>query len=154
SPPKTILVTSSQPGEGKTTTTINTGISLCHLGVSVLIIDGDMRKPSTHRAFGLDHHRGLSTYLSREIELDELIQKTTVENLHVLASGAVPPNPAELVSSPKMKEMLRILADQYDHILIDSPPMIHVTDPLILATLVDGVVLVVEGGKTTRNVVR
>jgi capsular exopolysaccharide synthesis family protein len=153
-PPKTILITSSQPAEGKTTTAINTGISLGHLGVSVLIIDADMRKPSAHRAFGVDNQRGLSTYLSRDVELGELIQKLPVENLSLLPSGAVPPNPAELVSSAKMKDMLRLLADQYDHILIDSPPMINVTDPLILSTLVDGVLLVVEGGKTTRNVVR
>jgi polysaccharide biosynthesis transport protein len=153
-PPKTILVTSSRPGEGKTTTTINTGISLSHLGGSVLVIDADMRRPSTHKAFGLDNHQGLSTFLSRDIELKELIRPLPIPNLFLLSSGPVPPNPAELISSAKMRDLIRFVGERYDHVLIDSPPMVNVTDPLILSTLVDGVVLVVEGGKTTRNIVR
>jgi polysaccharide biosynthesis transport protein len=153
-PPKTMLITSSQPGEGKTTTTINTAISLAQLGTSVLIIDCDMRKPTTHKALGVDHARGISTYLSRDVEIDELIQTLPIANLSLLPCGPIPPNPAELISSDKMKDMLEALSARYDHILIDSPPLINVTDPVILSTMVDGVILVVHGGKSTRDVVR
>jgi polysaccharide biosynthesis transport protein len=152
SPPKTVLVTSGQPGEGKTTTVVNTAISLAQLGSSVLIIDCDLRKPSTHKVFGLNHSQGLSTYLSRDIEVDGLIHKLQIPNLSLLPCGPIPPNPAELISSERMKNLLHLLADRYDHILIDSPPLIHVTDPVILSSLVDGVILVVHGGKSTRAV--
>ncbi|MBI3650481.1 MAG: polysaccharide biosynthesis tyrosine autokinase [Acidobacteria bacterium] len=153
-PPKIMLVTSGQPGEGKTTTTVNTAVSLAQLGASVLIIDCDLRKPSTHKVFGVDHSRGISTYLSRDVELDGLIQKLPIANLSLLPCGPIPPNPAELISSDKMKEMLRTLSERFDHILIDSPPLMHVTDPVILSTMTDGVILVVQAGKTTRDVLR
>ncbi|HSO74335.1 MAG TPA: polysaccharide biosynthesis tyrosine autokinase [Blastocatellia bacterium] len=151
-PPKTVLVTSGQPGEGKTTTVVNTAISLAQLGASVLIVDCDLRKPSVHKVFGIEHHKGLSTYLSRDIEVDELITKLQIPNLSVLPCGPIPPNPAELISSERMKGLLRVLSERYDHVLIDSPPLIHVTDPVILSSLVDGVILVVHGGKSTRAV--
>jgi len=153
-PPKTILITSSQPGEGKTTTTVNTAISLAQLGASVLIIDCDLRKPTTHKVLGADPSRGLSTYLSRNIEIDGLIQKLQIPNLSLIPCGPIPPNPAELISSAKMKHMLHLLAERYDHILIDAPPLVNVADPVILSTLVDGVMLVVHGGKSTRDIVR
>jgi polysaccharide biosynthesis transport protein len=153
-PPKAILVTSGQPGEGKTTTAVNTAISLAQLGSSVLIIDCDLRKPSVHKVLGIDPTHGLSTYLSRRSELDAVIQKLDIPNLSVLPSGRIPPNPAEMISSARMKEMMVLLAERYDHIVIDSPPLLKVTDPVILSTLVDGVILVVHGGKSTRDVVR
>jgi polysaccharide biosynthesis transport protein len=151
-PPKLVLVTSGQPGEGKTTTVVNTAISLAQLGSSVLIIDCDLRRPSTHKVFGVDHSKGLSTYLSRDIEIDGLIQKLQIPNLSLLPCGPIPPNPAELISSDRMKGLLQTLVTRYDHILIDSPPLIHVTDPVILSSLVDGVILVVHGGKSSRGV--
>jgi capsular exopolysaccharide synthesis family protein len=154
SPPKTILITSAQPGEGKTTTAINTATSLAQLGGSVLLIDCDLRKPSVHKALGLEKSEGLSTYLSRKVDVDELIQRLPVANLSLLQSGPVPPNAAELISSVHMKDLLKTLGEKYDHIVIDSPPLINVTDPVILSTMVDGVVLVVQGGKSTREVVR
>jgi capsular exopolysaccharide synthesis family protein len=154
SPPKTLLVTSGQPGEGKTTTVVNTAMSLAQLGAEVLIIDADLRKPSVHKVFGLDPTQGLSTYLSRNANLDSLIQKPALPHLSVMTSGPIPPNPAELISSEKMKAMLRMLSERYDHILIDSPPLINVTDPVILSTEVDGVVLVVSWGKSTRDIAR
>ncbi len=153
-PPKTILVTSARPGEGKTTTTINTAISLAQLGASVLIIDCDLRKPSAHKALGVDHSEGLSTYLSRDVKVEDLIQPLPILNLSILASGPIPPNPSELISSTKMRDMLRSLEGVYDHILIDSPPLINVTDPVILSTMVDGVILVAHGGKSTRDLLR
>jgi capsular exopolysaccharide synthesis family protein len=153
-PPKTILVTSSRPGEGKTTTAINTAISLAQLGASVLIIDCDLRKPSVHKVLNADHMVGLSTYLSRDADLEDLIQPLQIKNVSLLPCGPIPPNPAELISSDKMKEMLAALSEVYDHILIDSPPLINVTDPVILSRMVDGVIMVVHGGKSTRHVVR
>jgi capsular exopolysaccharide synthesis family protein len=152
SPPKTVLVTSGQPGEGKTTTVVNTAISLAQLGASVLIIDCDLRKPSTHKVFGISHTKGLSTYLSSDVEIDGLIQKLQIPNLSLLPCGPIPPNPAELISSERMKDLLKTLIGRYDHILVDSPPLIHVTDPVILSSLVDGVILVVHGGKSSRAV--
>src|SRR5689334_8134576 len=154
-PPKTVLITSGQPGEGKTTTAINTAISLAQLGASVLIIDCDLRRPTTHKVLGVDHLQGLSTYLSQaQVTLDEVIQKLPIENLSLLPCGPIPPNPAELIISERMKEMLGELSLRYDHIIIDSPPLINVTDPVILSTMVDGVILVVHGGKSTRDIVR
>lgn len=151
-PPKTILVTSGQPGEGKTTTVVNTAISLAQLGSSVLIIDCDLRRPTAHKIFGVDSLEGLSTYLSHNIEIDGLIHKLQIPNLSLIPCGPIPPNPAELISSVRMKSLLKMMAERYDHILIDSPPLINVTDPVILSSLVDGVILVVHGGKSSRTI--
>jgi polysaccharide biosynthesis transport protein len=153
-PPKTILVTSGQPGEGKTTTAVNTAISLAQLGSSVLIIDCDLRRPSAHKLFGVEQPQGLSTYLSRNVKLVDVMQKLPIPNLWLLPCGPIPPNPAEMISSGRMKEMLRVLGESFDHIVIDSPPLLKVTDPVILSTMVDGVILVVHGGKSTRDIVR
>lgn len=153
-PPKIILVTSGQPGEGKTTTVVNTGISLAQLGASVVIVDCDLRKPSTHKLFGIDHVRGLSTYLARNIDIESVTHHLPIKNLSLIPCGPIPPNPAELISSDRMRELLKLLAEKYDHVLIDSPPLINVTDPVILSTMVDGVILVVHGGKSTRDIVR
>jgi capsular exopolysaccharide synthesis family protein len=153
-PPKTILITSSQPGEGKTTTAVNTAISLSQLGASVLLIDADLRRPAIHKAFKIPHARGISNYLSSHTPLDDLIVKLPIPNLSVLPCGPIPPNPAELISSERMQELLRELSRQFDHILIDSPPLISVTDPVILSTMVDGSILVVQSGKSTRELVR
>lgn len=153
-PPKVILFTSGQPGEGKTTTAINTAISLSQLGSSVLLIDADLRRPTVHRVFKMGQSQGLSTFLSRQVEIDPLIHKLWVPNLSVLPCGPIPPNPAELISSERMKGLLKVLSEKYDHILIDSPPLMNVTDPVILSTMVDGVILVVQAGRCTRDVVR
>ena len=153
-PPKTILITSSQPGEGKTTTAVNTAISLAQLGVSVLLIDADLRRPAVHKAFKIPHNRGISSYLVSNTPIEDLVIKLPIPNLSVLPCGPIPPNPAELISSDRMKDLLRTLGEQYDHILIDSPPLVSVTDPVILSTMVDGSILVVQSGKSTRDLVR
>jgi len=153
-PPKTILVTSGQPGEGKTTTVVNTAVSLAQLGAKVLVIDCDLRRPTSHKLLGVAHTEGLSTYLSGTVPLDRVIHKLPIFNLALIPCGPIPPNPAELIISDRMKEMLKELQTRFDHILIDSPPLIHVTDPVILSTMVDGVILVVHGGKSTREIVR
>ncbi|HEU0185556.1 MAG TPA: polysaccharide biosynthesis tyrosine autokinase [Blastocatellia bacterium] len=153
-PPKTILITSSQPSEGKTTTAVNTAISLSQLGASVLLIDADLRRPAVHKAFKIPHDRGISNYLSSRTPIDDLIVKLPIPNLYALPCGPIPPNPAELISSDSMKELLRTLSQRFDHILIDSPPMISVTDPIILSTMVDGLILVVQAGRSTRELAR
>lgn len=154
SAPRKILVTSGQPSEGKTTTAVNTAISMAQLGASVLLIDADMRRPAVHKAFKVAHPRGLSTYLSGRGSLKELIQPLPIRNLSLLPCGPIPPNPAELISSDRMRMMILKLAAHYDHIIIDSPPVINVTDPVILSTMVDGVILVVQSGKSTRELLR
>ena len=98
--------------------------------------------------------QGLSTFLSRQVEIDPLINKLWVPNLSVLPCGPIPPNPAELISSERMRLLLKELGEKYDHILIDSPPLINVTDPVILSTMVDGTILVVQAGRSTRDIVR
>src|SRR2546426_2452476 len=117
-PPKKILVTSVGMEEGKTTTATNTAISLAQLGASVVLVDCDLRKPSIHDVFGTSHNSGVSTYLARNVELDEVTQDVAAENLRLIASGAIPPNPAELLSSERMKRMLNQLAERYDHVVI------------------------------------
>ena len=155
-PPRTILVTSSQPSEGKTTTAINTAFILAQTGVEVLIIDCDLRRPRLHAHFNMPNARGLTNALSGDAgEIDNLIQTCEqAPNLKVLTSGPMPPNPAELLGSEEMRKLLRTLSEKFIHVIVDSPPAISFTDASILSTFVDGVILVVHGGRSSRAVVR
>ena len=154
-PPRTILVTSSQPSEGKTTTAINTAFMLAQTGAQVLIIDCDLRRPRLHAQFEISNSRGLTTWLSGEKDLDTLLQTCPkTPNLKILTSGPVPPNPAELLGSEEMRRLLTLLSERFSHIIIDSPPAISFTDASILSTMVDGVMLVVHAGRSSRAVVR
>ncbi len=154
-PPKTILVTSGQPSEGKTTTTVNTAIMLAHTGVEVLIVDCDLRRPRLHSHFSIPNTRGITNYLSGETDLDSLLQTYEhLPNLKILTAGPVPPNPAELLGSNEMRKLLSELGERFTHVIIDSPPAISFTDASILSTMVDGVMLVVQGGRSSRAVVR
>jgi polysaccharide biosynthesis transport protein len=145
---KTWLITSSQPAEGKTTTAINVAISIAQLGRSVLVVDCDLRTPTVHEKLRIDQKPGLSTYLSGDAELDGVIRKSDVSGLSLIPSGAVPHNPCELIGSRKMKEMVETLAKSYDYVMFDSPPLVNLADPLILSTIVDSVILIVNGGKS------
>ncbi len=154
-PPQTMLVTSSQPSEGKTTTAINTAITLAQSGADVVLIDCDLRRPRLHNHFGLTNSTGLTNYLSGERNTENLLKTfPNLPKLKIITSGPIPPNPAELLSSNEMKNLLQFLKGNYQHVVIDSPPAISFTDAAILATLVDGVVLVAMAGKSSIHLMR
>jgi capsular exopolysaccharide synthesis family protein len=154
-PPQTILVTSSQPSEGKTTTAINTAVTLAQADADVVIVDCDLRRPRLHTYFDLDNTQGLTNYLSGERNTEHLIKPCRdLPRLKVVTSGPIPPNPAELLSSNEMKNLLQFLRGRYKHVIIDSPPAISFTDAAILSTLVDGVVIVAMAGKSSLHLMR
>jgi capsular exopolysaccharide synthesis family protein len=155
--PKSLLITSSLPAEGKTTTAINTAISLAQTGAKVLIIDADMRRPRLHSVFNIGNGAGLSTILSSEStenEMLDIIQYEETAKLYLLPSGPVPPNPAELIGSEQMAHFLKTMQNNFTHVVVDSPPIASFTDGVLIASMVDGVILVVNAGKSSRQVVR
>ncbi|WP_299094521.1 CpsD/CapB family tyrosine-protein kinase [uncultured Metabacillus sp.] len=145
---KTIIVTSAGPAEGKSTTTANLAVVFAQQGKKVLMIDADLRKPTVHYTFNKENYIGLSNVLTKQETLGEAIQTTSQENLFVLTSGPVPPNPSELLGSKGMQSMLAEVKQEFDVIILDSPPVLAVTDAQVLSNLTDGVVLVVSSGKT------
>ena len=156
-PPKVIMVTSALPQEGKTTTSINCAVVLAQKKDSrVLLIDADLRRPSIHKKLGMDPGNGLSKVLTdSETNLDDVITSTTVlPNLFVLPAGKTPPNPAELLASSNMRDLLADLREKYDHIVIDTPPSLSVTDAVVLSPRADAVVLVIRSGQTTKQALR
>ncbi|HEX6125663.1 MAG TPA: polysaccharide biosynthesis tyrosine autokinase [Pyrinomonadaceae bacterium] len=154
-PPQSILVTSSQPSEGKTTTAINTAVTLAQADADVVIVDCDLRRPRLHSYFDLENSQGLTNYLSGERNTEHLIKNCRdLPRLKVITSGPIPPNPAELLSSNEMKNLLQFLRGRYKHVIIDSPPAISFTDAAILSTLVDGVVIVAMAGKSSIHLMR
>lgn len=148
---KTVMVTSSQPGEGKTTTISNLAVTYAQEGKEVLLIDADMRKPSLHRVFSQLNHQGLSTLLTGHVSIQDAIQETTIEHLSLLPSGPVPANPSELIDSSGMRELLSQLKDQYDVILVDTPSVLSVSDSVIVGSLCDGVIMVAAAGKVKKD---
>lgn len=169
-PPQIILVTSGASGEGKTVTAVNHALTLVQAGSRVLVIDADIRKPRIHRIFNIPNVQGLSTYLTGQSTIESIIREIRLDGhsssrsgdgngngvdggrLFVIPSGPFPPNPAELLGSRRMRETLEVLRGRYDYILIDSPPVLPVTDAVLLATMSDGVVLVVRGQQTPAEV--
>jgi len=145
---RTVLVTSGSPWEGKSTVVIALGITQARFGSRTLLIDADMRRPRLHRAFGLTAETGLSSLLVGDGNIETAIQKTDIPNLDVLPCGPVPPNPSELLRADRVQSLLAELGKHYDTIILDSPPVIPVSDPRILGGMVDGVVLVVKLGHT------
>lgn len=155
--PKSLLITSSLPSEGKTTTATNTAISLAQTGAKVLIVDADMRRPRLHNVFNITNGEGLSTLLSSEstdAEVKRVVKVDEGTQMHILTSGPIPPNPAELIGSEQMASLLTRLQKHYTHVVIDSPPITSFTDGVLIASMVDGVILVVHSGKSSRQVVR
>jgi exopolysaccharide transport family protein len=154
-PPRVIMVTSALPQEGKTTTSINCAVVLAQKGVRVLLIDADLRRPSIHKTLGVGPRSGLSNVLTGSATLDQAITRSPLlPNLAILPAGTPPPNPAELLASANMGDMLAQLRQQYDHVVIDTPPTLSVTDAVVLSARADAIVLVIRSGKTTRQALR
>ncbi|HVZ71752.1 MAG TPA: polysaccharide biosynthesis tyrosine autokinase [Polyangia bacterium] len=150
-PIRTMVITSPSPQEGKTTTAINLGVTMAEAGGRVLIVDTDMRRPRLHRSFGVPNQTGISTVIVGKSPLTEAIKHTDVPNLDVLPCGPVPPNPSELLHTDRFALVLADCAKLYDRVILDSPPTSAVTDPAVLGNLVDGVVLIIKAGETTRD---
>jgi capsular exopolysaccharide synthesis family protein len=145
---RSILATSTSPGEGKSTTIANLAVVFANQGKKVLLVDADMRKPTMHYTFGLQNTMGLTNVLTKQATIDAAVEQTDIENLSVLSSGPIPPNPAELLGSFSMKEFLANSLEKYDFVLFDTPPVLAVTDAQVLANQCDGTILVVNSGKT------
>jgi capsular exopolysaccharide synthesis family protein len=151
---KVFVVSSSVPGEGKTTTACNLAITLAQAGQKVLMVDGDLRRPQVAGIFEVEPTVGLTTVLIGAIDFEDAVQESSVENMRVLASGAVPPNPSELLQSRAMTEIVERARKEYDVIVIDAPPLLPVTDAALLASQADGALIVVRHSKTTRDQLR
>lgn len=155
-PLKTILITSPIPGDGKSSICINLAITIAQDKNKVILVDTDLRKPMIHKLFKQDNKIGLTNILVEDKKIKEVIRKMSDvdPNLYFIPSGPIPPNPSELLGSNKMKEVLQELQNQADIVLFDSPPVIAVTDALVLANQVDGVVLVLNFGEVSRDVAK
>jgi capsular exopolysaccharide synthesis family protein len=145
---KTLMVTSSGPAEGKSTTVANLAVVFAQLGKKVLLVDADLRKPTVHRTFGVNNLFGFTTVLTKQATLGSTVLETDEKDLYILTSGPVPPNPAELISSKSMEQFIEEAKEQCDYVLFDTPPLLAVADPQILANKVDGSIYVVFSGKT------
>ncbi|MED4000947.1 CpsD/CapB family tyrosine-protein kinase [Priestia aryabhattai] len=148
---KTIVLTSSGAEEGKSTTSSNLATVYAQQGLNVLLIDADLRKPTSHYTFRLENHIGLTNVLTRQSTLAQAVQESEIPHLSVLTSGPIPPNPSELLASAQMAELLKEMKKQFDMIIFDTPPILAVADAQILANQVDGTILVVSSGKTEKD---
>ena len=151
---KTIAITSCTPNEGKSMTVANLAIVLTQAGKSVLLIDCDMRNPTVHKNFNLSNKVGLSSCISMGTALSDAVQKTSIEGLYALTGGVIPPNPSELLGSEQMKNLLQRAKEQYDYVLIDTPPVMPVTDALIVSRFVDGMILVIASAEVKVEMAR
>ncbi|WP_338487516.1 CpsD/CapB family tyrosine-protein kinase [Ruoffia tabacinasalis] len=152
---RSIAITSSMPMEGKSTTSANLAHTLGQTGRNVLIVDADLRKPTLHRTFKLNNEQGLTTLLANpDLKFNQVVQKSNELGLYFLPSGPIPPNPAELIGSPQMSALMSELRDNFDMVIYDTPPVISVTDAQILATRVDGVIMVARQNFARKDNVR
>lgn len=147
-PCRTILFTSSHPKEGKSTTAANTALVMAQAGNKVLLVDCDLRKPVQHQVFNVSNQVGLTNCLTQKAVIQDVIHTGLADNFTLMTSGPIPPNPAEILGSEHTKAFWKKLAEQYDYVFIDSPPVLAVTDAAILSTQVDGVVMVVAANFT------
>jgi len=152
-PIKTLLITSPIPEAGKSSVSINLALTMAQDKYKVVLVDADLRKPTIHKIFKQDNKTGLTNILVEDKKIKDVMRRVTEvdPNLYFIPSGPIPPNPSELLGSNKMKELIKELQEQFDFIIFDSPPIIAVTDALVLATQVDGVVLVLDFGEVTRE---
>ena len=153
-PCRSIVVTSAIASEGKTTSVANFGVAAAQAGSRVCLVDSDLRRPSLHRLFGLDNSRGLTTALVEDLPFEKVAQPTRVPGLSLVPSGPLPPNPAELVGSRRMHELIEGASSAFDLVICDSPPVIAVSDGVALAAQCDGVILIVRVGKVSHEVLR
>lgn len=151
---KTLAVTSCIPNDGKSMTAANLAVVLTQAGKSVLLIDCDMRNPTVHKNFNLSNKVGLSSCISMGTALSDAVQKTSIEGLYALTGGVIPPNPSELLGSEQMKNVLQRAKEQYDYVLIDTPPVMPVTDALIVSRFVDGMILVIASAEVKVEMAR
>lgn len=145
-PYKTLVVTSAGPNEGKSTTSSNLGIVMAQANNKVLLVGADLRRPTLHRLFGVDDTVGITNVLVNDLNPAEVAVESNVPGLYILPSGPIPPNPAELIGSQRMQKMIERARETFDYVLIDSPPVLIVTDTLLLSAMVDGVILVIKSG--------
>jgi capsular exopolysaccharide synthesis family protein len=151
---RTILITSPNPEDGKSTVASNLGVVLAQARNKVLIVDCDLRKPVMHNCFKLDKAIGLTNVLVQDLNPEDVVNATEVEGLYVMSSGPIPPNPSELLGSAKMADFLARVSEQYDVVLLDAPPVIVVTDAVLLAPMVDSVLLVLKAGSSRIELAR
>lgn len=149
--PRTILVSSSQPSEGKTTTSLELARGFARMGRRVLLVDVDLRRPSLHRHLGLGNAHGLSSLLTRQDNWNHVVQQSGQDNLAVITSGPIPPNPTELIASPLLEQLIGEMADRHDVVIFDSPPILGLADAPLMSALVDGVVFIAESERTRRG---
>jgi len=152
-PPKTILISSSAPFEGKTLNAVNLALTMAQTESRTLIIDADMRKPRINKIFGVPVNPGLTDLLTSNLDPAQVVQSTGDPHLDLITAGKNPPNPAELLGSVRMRKILAIVSERYDRVIIDSPPLIAITDGIILSSITEGVILIVHAGKTGKELV-
>ena len=150
---KSIVITSSGSGEGKSTVMSNLAITMADSGKRVILVDCDLRKPSIHKKIGVTNALGLTNILAQGMKKEECMINTAVDNLFIITSGPIPPNPAELIGTKKMRDFIEELKGEFDLVLIDAPPVLAVTDAQILSTIVDGVIFVASYGEAQKNAV-
>lgn len=151
---KMFLVTSASAAEGKSTTALNISITMADAGARICLVDLDLRRPSIHKMLQISHMPGVTNVLGGLLTLEEAVRTTQYPNLDVLSSGPIPPNPAELLGTPEMEQMLGALNDKYDFVIIDTPPIGVVADAMIVEKCTSGIVLVVREGQTTFEMVK
>jgi len=153
-PCRSILVTSCNPLDGKSTIVSNLAVVMAQAGNKVILVDCDLRKPLQHKVFQVENFQGLTNCILQKLDVEEVAHRGLVENLTVLTSGPIPPNPAEILNSERTRSLWKTLLEKYDYVFIDSPPVLAVTDASILSTQVDGAILVVRSGVTRKDLAR
>lgn len=148
---KTVIFTSATPGAGKSTTAANVAVAYAQSGKRTVLIDADMRRPTMHYTFEMTNQRGLSTAIVNDVPVENIVRETEIENLDLVTSGPIPPNPSELLSSKKMAHLLKTFSMHYDMVIIDSPPLLAVTDAQVLSKITDGTVLVTNVADNNRE---